>query len=299
MADNTVTLVGNITRDPELRFTAVRPGDRHLRPRRQPPLAEPQTQRVGGADLLLRRRRAGAQMGENVAESLPKGARVIVTGRLEQRSWETQDGDKRSKVEVIADEIGPSLRWATCEVTKNERREPGEGGAGGRWRTPAPRRPAAALRQTRSRSDGQEGTPHEEQGQRSAVARRRSASSSRRGSTTSTTRTSTCCAGSCPTGPRSAPGESPATTRSSSARWRGPSRTPARWRCCPTRTASRRSARRVTVAPGRPGRADGPPPRPAGPPPRPAATARPTRSPELDDRGVARRRARRRRGRGR
>ena len=66
------------------------------------------------------------QMGENASQSLPKGARVVVTGRLEQRSWETQDGEKRSTIEVIADEIGPSLRWATCEITKNDRREPGE-----------------------------------------------------------------------------------------------------------------------------------------------------------------------------
>ena len=63
-------------------------------------------------------------MAENVSEILIKGARVIVTGRLEQRSWETPDGDKRSKVEVIADEIGPSLRWATAQITKNERRGP-------------------------------------------------------------------------------------------------------------------------------------------------------------------------------
>jgi single-strand DNA-binding protein len=67
-----------------------------------------------------------------------------VNGRLEQRSWETQDGDKRSKVEVVADEIGPSLRWATATVTKNERRSPGGGGGGGgRQAAPAPQ-PAAA-----------------------------------------------------------------------------------------------------------------------------------------------------------
>jgi len=59
-----------------------------------------------------------------VSESLVKGARVIVTGRLEQRSWETPDGDKRTKVEVIADELGPSLRWATAQIVKNERRGP-------------------------------------------------------------------------------------------------------------------------------------------------------------------------------
>jgi single-strand DNA-binding protein len=66
-----------------------------------------------------------------VSETLNKGARVIVSGRLEQRSWETEDGQKRSKVEVIADEVGPSLRWATAEIVKNERREPGEAGTGG------------------------------------------------------------------------------------------------------------------------------------------------------------------------
>ena len=69
-------------------------------------------------------------MAENAAESLSRGSRVIVTGRLEQRSWETPDGDKRSKVEVVADEIGPSIRWATAQVTKNERRGPGDGAAG-------------------------------------------------------------------------------------------------------------------------------------------------------------------------
>ncbi|MGA8726407.1 MAG: single-stranded DNA-binding protein, partial [Acidimicrobiales bacterium] len=68
------------------------------------------------------------EMAENTAESLSRGARVIVTGRLEQRSWETPDGDKRSKVEVVADEIGPSIRWATAQVTKNERRGPADGG---------------------------------------------------------------------------------------------------------------------------------------------------------------------------
>src|SRR5207249_11774034 len=72
------------------------------------------------------------EMAENASASLGKGSRIIVTGRLEQRSWESQEGEKRSKVEVIADEVGPSLRWATAEVTKNERRSPdGSGGGGG------------------------------------------------------------------------------------------------------------------------------------------------------------------------
>src|SRR5438309_1119642 len=70
---------------------------------------------------------AWGSLGENASESLQKGSRVLVTGRLEQRSWETEDGEKRSIVEVVADEIGPSLRWATAQVVKNERRS-GDGG---------------------------------------------------------------------------------------------------------------------------------------------------------------------------
>ncbi|MBV9936447.1 MAG: single-stranded DNA-binding protein, partial [Actinobacteria bacterium] len=71
------------------------------------------------------------EMAENAAASLAKGTRVLVTGRLEQRSWETEDGEKRSIVEVVADEIGPSLRWATAQVVKNERKGPNDGGGGG------------------------------------------------------------------------------------------------------------------------------------------------------------------------
>jgi len=70
-------------------------------------------------------------LAENVAESLQKGARVIVTGSLEQRSWETQEGEKRSVVEIRIDEVGPSLRWATASVTRTPRSESWDGGGGG------------------------------------------------------------------------------------------------------------------------------------------------------------------------
>ena len=70
-------------------------------------------------------------MGENVGESIQKGARIVVTGRLERRSWETDQGEKRSIVEIVADEVGPSLRWATAEVKKNDRRGPSDGGGSG------------------------------------------------------------------------------------------------------------------------------------------------------------------------
>jgi single-strand DNA-binding protein len=72
-----------------------------------------------------------AGLAENVSESVTKGARLIVTGRLDQRSWENQEGEKRSKVEIVADEVGPSLRWASAVVTKNERRTGFDGGGGG------------------------------------------------------------------------------------------------------------------------------------------------------------------------
>ena len=131
-AGNTVTVVGNVTRDPELRFTPSGQAvatfglavnrvwtDRQSNERKEA---------VSFFDVVC-----WQQMAENASESLAKGSRVIVSGRLEQRSWETQDGEKRSKVEVIADEVGPSLRWATAKVDKNERRDGGGdfGGGGG------------------------------------------------------------------------------------------------------------------------------------------------------------------------
>ena len=86
-----------------------------------------------------------------MSETLEKGSRVMVSGRLEQRSWETQDGEKRSVVEVVADEIGPSLRWATATINRNERRDGGTGGGGGGggnggWNSkPASNEPPAAA----------------------------------------------------------------------------------------------------------------------------------------------------------
>jgi single-strand DNA-binding protein len=126
---NNVTLIGNITRDPELRFTpagaATATFGLAVNRRWQNRQTQEWEEATSFFDVVCWR-----EMAENASESLSKGARVIVTGRLEQRSWETQEGDKRSKVEVVADEIGPSLRWATAEITKNDRRSPGGGGGG-------------------------------------------------------------------------------------------------------------------------------------------------------------------------
>ncbi len=90
----------------------------------------------------------------------------MVAGRLEQRSWETQEGDRRSKVEVVADEIGPSLRWATAQITKNERRGPGEysrGGGGGTSGGGGGGRPAAPPAQPQPAADAGAGYGFDEE----------------------------------------------------------------------------------------------------------------------------------------
>lgn len=139
---NTVELIGNITRDPELRFTpsgaAVATFGLAVNRRWRNQQTNEWEEQTSFFDIVCWR-----EMAENVAESLTKGSRVIVTGRLDQRSWETDQGDKRSKVEVVADEIGPSLRWATAQVTKNERREGGSGSGGGYNSAPPAQEPPA------------------------------------------------------------------------------------------------------------------------------------------------------------
>jgi single-strand DNA-binding protein len=128
MAGNSVTLVGNLVEDPELRFTPSGVAMAKIRVavnrrwRDQQGEWQEETSFFGGT--LWR------EAAENAAESLQKGARVIITGSLEQRSWETQEGDKRSIVEVRIDELGPSLRWATASVTKTPRSDNFGGGGG-------------------------------------------------------------------------------------------------------------------------------------------------------------------------
>ena len=125
---NTVELIGNVTRDPELRFTpngaAVANFGLAVNRRWRNQKTNEWEEQVTFFDVVCWR-----ELAENASESLTKGTRVMVSGRLDQRSWEDpKDGSKRSKVEVVADEIGPSLRWATAQVSKNERREGGSGG---------------------------------------------------------------------------------------------------------------------------------------------------------------------------
>jgi single-strand DNA-binding protein len=138
MADNTITVVGNVTRDPELKF--LNSGQAALRlsiavnRRWQNRQTQEWEERVSYFEV------AGyGAMAENAANSLAKGTRVIVSGRLEQRSWETENGDKRSIVEINADEIAPSLRFATAVVTKTPRAEGSNFSSGSSSDRPSPR----------------------------------------------------------------------------------------------------------------------------------------------------------------
>lgn len=121
-AGNEVTIVGNATRDPELRFTAggaaVSSFGIAVNRRWQNKQSNEWEEEVSFFDVTC-----WQELAENVSESITKGMRVVVNGRLQQRSWETDEGDKRSKVEVVADEVAPSLRWATARVTKVEKGE--------------------------------------------------------------------------------------------------------------------------------------------------------------------------------
>lgn len=123
---NNVTLIGNLVDDPELRFTPSGVAMAKIRfavnRRWRGQDGEWQEQTSFFTGTIWR------EQAEQAAESLQKGARVIVTGRLEQRSWETEDGQKRSVVEVQVDEIGPSLRWATATVNRTQREDSWGGG---------------------------------------------------------------------------------------------------------------------------------------------------------------------------
>jgi single-strand DNA-binding protein len=130
---NNVTVVGNITRDPEMRFTANGRSTTNFGIAVNRSWRNQQTneweERTSFFNVV-----SWGNLADNVGSSLKKGMRVLVTGRLEQRSWETEQGDTRSVGEIVADEVGPSLLFATAEVHRIERSGPdgGSGGGGGR-----------------------------------------------------------------------------------------------------------------------------------------------------------------------
>ena len=123
---NSVTIIGNITRDPELRYTSNGNALCKLG-------IAVNTRRKDGdewvdGDPQFYDVTVWGEMGENIAESVTKGTRVIVAGKLQYRTWEADDGSKRSAVDIVAEEVAPSLRWATATVTRTEKKGSGGGG---------------------------------------------------------------------------------------------------------------------------------------------------------------------------
>ncbi|GAB6984491.1 single-stranded DNA-binding protein [Nocardioides pyridinolyticus] len=152
MAGETViTVVGNLVDDPELRFTPSGAAVANFRIASTPRTFDRQTNEWKDGDALFLSCSVWRQAAENVAESLQRGMRVIVQGRLKQRSYETREGEKRTVVELEVDEVGPALAFATAKVTRASRSGGGGGGYGGGggqsrpqpagndpWATPAP-----------------------------------------------------------------------------------------------------------------------------------------------------------------
>ncbi|HLR96270.1 MAG TPA: single-stranded DNA-binding protein [Jiangellaceae bacterium] len=132
MAGETIiTVVGNLTDDPELRFTPSGAAVANFRVASTPRTFNRQTSQWEDGEALFLNCSVWRQAAENVAESLQRGMRVVVQGRLKQRSFETREGEKRTVVELDADEVGPSLRYATAKVTKTQRSGSSSGGGFG------------------------------------------------------------------------------------------------------------------------------------------------------------------------
>jgi single-strand DNA-binding protein len=128
--DVTITVIGNLTDDPELRFTPSGAAVAKFRVASTPRFLDKQTNEWKDGDPLFLTCNVWRQAAENVAESLQRGARVIVSGRLKQRTYETREGEKRTVFELEVDEIGPSLKYATAKVQKMSRSSGSSGGFG-------------------------------------------------------------------------------------------------------------------------------------------------------------------------
>jgi single-strand DNA-binding protein len=139
MAGETIiTVIGNLTDDPELKFTPSGAAVANFTVASTPRTFDKQTNEWKDGDALFLRCAAWRQLAENCAESLTKGQRVIVTGALRVRQYERQDGSKGTSVEMNVDEVGPSLRFATAKVTKATRSGGAGGGDANPWAQPAP-----------------------------------------------------------------------------------------------------------------------------------------------------------------
>jgi single-strand DNA-binding protein len=134
MAGETViTVVGNLVDDPELRFTPSGAAVANFRVASTPRTFDRQTNEWKDGEALFLSCSVWRQAAENVAESLQRGMRVVIQGRLKARSYETREGEKRTVFEIDVDEVGPSLRYATAKVTKTTRSGGNQGGGSGSW----------------------------------------------------------------------------------------------------------------------------------------------------------------------
>ncbi|EUA93443.1 single-stranded DNA-binding domain protein [Mycobacterium ulcerans str. Harvey] len=245
--DTTITVVGNLTADPELRFTPSGAAVANFTVASTPRIYDRQSGEWKDGEALFLRCNIWREAAENVAESLTRGARVIVSGRLKQRSFETREGEKRTVVEVEVEEIGPSLRYATAKVNKASRGGGGGGfgggGGGGARQAPAqasspagattrgavPRhrvRSAATTNRPSEPTEFQTSKKRKETDTwpsptsvvrlRRSRSRRANASFAPRKTKQSTTRTPRCCGPTSVSAARSVPAGSPATVCSTS-----------------------------------------------------------------------------------
>ncbi len=129
--DTQITLIGNLVDDPQLRYTPTGQAVANFRVASTPRFMDRQTNEWKDGDALFLNCNVWRQAAENVAESLQRGMRVIVSGRLRQRSYETREGEKRTVYEIEVDEVGPSLRNASAKVNRSSRSTGGPGGSGG------------------------------------------------------------------------------------------------------------------------------------------------------------------------
>ena len=130
-SENQITIVGNLTDDPELRYTPNGAAVVKFRVAVNRRYKDDATGQWKDGETSYFTVNAWRSLAENIAETLTRGTRVVVAGRLQMRSWETQEGDKRTVVEIEADEVGPSLKWATARVERQSRSGGGSSGGGG------------------------------------------------------------------------------------------------------------------------------------------------------------------------
>jgi single-strand DNA-binding protein len=129
--DTQITIIGNLVDDPQLRYTPTGQAVASFRVASTPRFLDRNTNEWKDGDSLFLSCNVWRQAAENVAESLQRGMRVIVSGRLRQRSYETKEGEKRTVYEIEVDEVGPSLRNASAKVVRSSRATGGQGGSGG------------------------------------------------------------------------------------------------------------------------------------------------------------------------